>query len=143
MARGSFKRRTSRAIAKSCERSTYALAASLAILLWITQWRPIPAIVWNVEAPFARVALWSGFAAGWLVMASSAITLDALSLSGLRQAFAFARGETGPVVPFRVPMGGSNGTCTVAFTISPTVAVPGDARVLGVRFQDVRYRPAR
>jgi hypothetical protein len=42
-------------------------------------------------------------------------------------------------LPFRVPLVGSNGTCTVSFTVSPTA--PIGAREVGIRFQDVRFRP--
>jgi hypothetical protein len=51
-------------------------------------------------------------------------------------------------VPMTVPVTGSNGRCNVDFTITPSV-VPaevfggGDTRRLGLRFEEVRYRPAR
>jgi hypothetical protein len=50
-------------------------------------------------------------------------------------------------VPFEVPLRGVGGTCSVSFSISPT-AVPatvlgtGDARELGIRFENVRYEPS-
>ena len=49
-------------------------------------------------------------------------------------------------VPFVVPLAASKGVCNVTFTVTPT-AVPatvlqnGDTRVLGIRMQDITYRP--
>ncbi len=43
-------------------------------------------------------------------------------------------------MPFRVPLVGSNGTCNVTFTISPTAVI--GARVVGTRFRVFSYRPA-
>jgi hypothetical protein len=49
--------------------------------------------------------------------------------------------------PFTIPLVGKSGTCDVTFTVTPT-AVPAqvfpgrpDTRVLGIRFEDVTYRP--
>src|SRR3954467_1703201 len=50
-------------------------------------------------------------------------------------------------VPFSVPLRPTGGVCTVTFTVSPT-AVPatvlgtGDTRELGIRFQNVVFRPS-
>ncbi|MDX6506980.1 MAG: hypothetical protein QOG06_1624, partial [Gaiellaceae bacterium] len=51
-------------------------------------------------------------------------------------------------VPFSIPLVPKNGVCKADFTISPT-GIPKlvfnrpDSRVLGIRFLDVRYEPAR
>src|SRR6476661_1182583 len=59
MARPAFKRTWTQIVPASLERSTYVLAATLAVALLLWQWRPIPDLVWSVTSPPAVVALYA------------------------------------------------------------------------------------
>ncbi|MGN8027585.1 methyltransferase family protein [Microbacterium sp. 22242] len=85
-ARAAVKRRLERMLPMRVERATYVLTASalLALVLW--QWRPIPAIVWDVRAEPWRTMLWAGCALGWLVAIGASFMIDHLGFVGLRQA---------------------------------------------------------
>ena len=64
MARDAFKSRWTRIVPESLERSVFVAAASLVLALLFWQWRPIPAVVWDVESPWLRGVIWSVFASG-------------------------------------------------------------------------------
>jgi protein-S-isoprenylcysteine O-methyltransferase Ste14 len=92
MAREGFKRVWTRLIPPSLERATYVLASSLALALFMWQWRPLPARVWSVESAPAAVLLWSVNALGWLGGTFSTFLIDHFDLFGIKQAFhAFRR----------------------------------------------------
>ncbi|EUA89416.1 putative integral membrane protein [Mycobacterium ulcerans str. Harvey] len=64
MARPGFKRWWTRFVPKTVERSTYVLLASAILLLLFLQWRTMPAVIWDVQYPPARVVLWGLFGLG-------------------------------------------------------------------------------
>ena len=78
MARPAFKRWWTRIVPAPIERSTYVLASSAALILLFWQWRPLPALVWDVGDGIARTGLYAVSALGWLLVlvgsSSSAIS---------------------------------------------------------------------
>jgi len=103
MARRGFKDVWTRVVPKPIERSTYVLAASLSLVVLFALWRPIPAVVWNLQAPLARSAIWALSAAGWLIALFSTLLLNHFELFGLRQVYLAARRRELPASSFRIP----------------------------------------
>jgi protein-S-isoprenylcysteine O-methyltransferase Ste14 len=103
MARQGFKRWWTRYVPSSMERSTYVLAASLAVALLLWQWRPLPGAVWEISNPAARALLLSASVLGWIVLLISTFLINHFELFGLQQTFQRWRG-TPPVAPaFKTP----------------------------------------
>jgi len=90
MARPWFKRRWTRIVPEPAERATFVLATSLALALLFWLWRPVGGTVWSLPGPGA-VALWAGYAAGWVVAVSATFLISHSDLFGLRQAWLHAR----------------------------------------------------
>jgi protein-S-isoprenylcysteine O-methyltransferase Ste14 len=105
MARRSFKRWWTRVVPPAVERSTYVLAATLALALLMWQWRPIaePAI-WRVAGSAAVNAVWVLYWLGWSTLLVSTFLIDHFELFGLRQVLARLTGRSLPEPQFRTPL---------------------------------------
>jgi protein-S-isoprenylcysteine O-methyltransferase Ste14 len=103
MARGWFKRWWTRIVPEPVERSTYVLFSTLAAAALVVFWHPIPDVVWNVEASWARNVLWGVFGLGWVVVVVSTELLDARHLFGLKQVWAYLRDEELEELEFKTP----------------------------------------
>ena len=105
MARRSFKRWWTRIVPEPVERSTFVLAASLALALLLWQWRPITEpVVWSVDNRPAALILDAVFWLGWGVLLISTFLINHFELFGLRQVVARLRGRTIPAQEFRTPL---------------------------------------
>ncbi|MDI3468511.1 MAG: hypothetical protein OJF62_000574 [Pseudolabrys sp.] len=104
MARRGFKRWWTRFAPPPVERSTYVLFATLALMLLLWQWRPIPQVVWRVTSP-PLVAGLTGFSfVGWFLVLFSTFLINHFELFGLHQVANNLRGRgmTPPV--FKTPL---------------------------------------
>jgi methanethiol S-methyltransferase len=104
MARKEFKQWWTRFIPKPIERSAYVLLASLALLLLFWQWRPMPAVVWQIEEPemAATVAILSFV--GWVIVFTSTFLINHFELFGLHQVANNLTGRQMPTPTFRTPV---------------------------------------
>jgi protein-S-isoprenylcysteine O-methyltransferase Ste14 len=104
MARPAFKRWWTRFVPHAIERSTYVLLASLVLFLLFWQWRTMPAVVWDVTSPPARVGLWVLFWVGWATVLAATFMINHFDLFGLRQVYLAMRGEPYRDIGFRTPL---------------------------------------
>jgi methanethiol S-methyltransferase len=104
MARPGFKRWWTRVVPAPVERSTYVLAASLALILLFWQWRPLPTVVWDVGSGPVAAILWVVCALGWLTVLSSTFLINHFDLFGLRQVWAYRLRRETPPADFRTPL---------------------------------------
>jgi protein-S-isoprenylcysteine O-methyltransferase Ste14 len=105
MARRGFKRWWTRFVPEPIERSTFVLAATLALALLLWQWRPIAEpLLWSVTQPAATLAIQAVFWLGWAVLLISTFLINHFELFGLRQVAAHLRRRDIPAPQFRTPL---------------------------------------
>lgn len=103
MARPAFKRWITRIIPQAAERSTYVLAASLALLVLYWKWEPLGGVVWSVESPLAAALLYAIYGMGWTLVLVSTFVINHFDLFGLRQIWRELTGRPQQKVQFVVP----------------------------------------
>jgi len=103
MARLPFKRWLTRFIPEAAERSTYVLAASVALLILFALWRPLGGVVWEVSNPGGRWVLYGLAAFGWLTVLATTFLINHFDLFGLRQIWLELVGRRYDPVGFRSP----------------------------------------
>lgn len=103
MARQWFKRGWTKIVPRPVERSTYVLAASLALLVVIRFWQPLPGVIWEVQSPGLAMALrvLGGF--GWLLVLVSTFIIDHFDLFGLKQVWRYFTNQAYDPPAFRSP----------------------------------------
>ena len=103
MARNWFKHWWTRFIPTSVERSTYVLCASLTLLLLFWQWRPMPAIIWDVQEPEMAMVIATVSFVGWVIVFTSTFLINHFELFGLHQVANNLVGREMPAPVFRTP----------------------------------------
>jgi protein-S-isoprenylcysteine O-methyltransferase Ste14 len=104
MARSAFKRRWTRIVPPSAERSTYVLASSVCLVVLVAAWRPITDEVWRVSAQPWRTLLTVVALVGWAIVLLSTCLIDHFDLFGLRQVLARLRGRQPAEHEFATPL---------------------------------------
>jgi methanethiol S-methyltransferase len=103
MARPAFKRAWTRIVPEEMERSTYVLAATLALALIMWQWRPLPQVLWAAPdilvPPLVLLSL-----LGWGMVLVSTFLISHFHLFGLSQGFARVLGLKAPIMRFETPL---------------------------------------
>lgn len=103
MARPGFKRRLTRLIPESIERSTFVLLASASLGVMMAFWQPVPQVLWQIEQPLLVILGWSLFAIGVLMVPISTFLIDHFHLFGLSQTWAPLRGREAGESDFVTP----------------------------------------
>jgi protein-S-isoprenylcysteine O-methyltransferase Ste14 len=104
MARSGFKQWWTQYVPKSVERSTYVLLSSLALMLLFWQWRPMPAVVWQIADPTVAMAVMGLALVGWLMVFTSTFLINHFELFGLHQVTNNLTGRAMPAPRFRAPL---------------------------------------
>jgi len=85
MARQRFKTWWTHYVPKPVERSTYVLLASLSLLLLFWQWRPMPAVIWDIKEPDLAVTIATLALMGWVLVFTSTYLINHFELFGVQQ----------------------------------------------------------
>ena len=88
MARPGFKRWWTKIIPAEMERSTFVLAATLALALLLWQWRSLPELVWSVDDPVLAGVIIAVSWSGWALLLLSTFLISHFHLFGLSQGWA-------------------------------------------------------
>jgi protein-S-isoprenylcysteine O-methyltransferase Ste14 len=103
MARGAFKRVWTRLVPWPVERSTYVLITTLLLILIYVAWIPMPAVVWNVDAPLWLGVLTALFYVGFGLVLLATFLINHFELFGLMQVWYRFQGKPMPEPQFRTP----------------------------------------
>jgi protein-S-isoprenylcysteine O-methyltransferase Ste14 len=104
MARKRFKAWWTQFVPKAIERSTYVLFASLSLLLLFWQWRPMPAIVWQIDNPDDAASVAVIGLMGWILVFISTFLINHFELFGLQQVANNLADREAPAPRFRTPL---------------------------------------
>ncbi len=103
IARQGFKRWWTQYIPHAIERSTYVLLASLCLILLFWQWRPMPAVMWQIGNPGLAAAVTALSLLGWIIVLVSTFLINHFELFGLQQVYNNMRGRLAVHAGFKTP----------------------------------------
>jgi methanethiol S-methyltransferase len=89
MARPAFKRVMTQLIPEAAERSTYVLFSSVALIALFAYWQPMGGVVWNVQSPALRAAVYLLYGFGFSLVFVSTLLINHFDLFGLRQVWLY------------------------------------------------------
>jgi protein-S-isoprenylcysteine O-methyltransferase Ste14 len=85
MARPAFKAWWTTIVPAPLERATYVLFSGVTLLIALWLWRPIPVVLWSLDAGLPTYAAYAVYAFGWAMIVISTFSIDHFSFFGLRQ----------------------------------------------------------
>lgn len=103
MARPAFKRRWTRIVPESAERSTYVLFSSLALILLFWFWQPMGGVIWDITTPAAVDVIYAIYAFGWALLLYVSFLINHFDLFGLRQVWVQLVGKPMTPLAFKTP----------------------------------------
>lgn len=103
MARRGFKSWLTRVVPVAAERSTYVLVTCVVLMGLFWLWRPIPTVLWDLEAAWARASVYGLFGLGLALVLYSTFLIDHFDLFGLRQVVLHWRDRPYVDKQFRTP----------------------------------------
>jgi protein-S-isoprenylcysteine O-methyltransferase Ste14 len=103
MARPAFKAMWTKIVPEAAERSTYVLFSSVAIFFLFWRWQPIGGLIWNIENAYGRIALYTMYAVGWILVLTTTFLINHFDLFGLRQVTLQLIGRPYTKLEFRTP----------------------------------------
>jgi len=101
MARKWFKAAVQRVIPQPIERSTYVLAAGIALAALVYFWQTVPGVSWAVQAPWAVGVIRLLYILGIAYLLGSSFVTNHFELFGLRQAWLYCMGRDYTPVQFK------------------------------------------
>jgi protein-S-isoprenylcysteine O-methyltransferase Ste14 len=104
MARPSFKKWWTQFVPQPVERSVYVFVSNLLMIALLVLWRPIDGVVFDVQHPAARAAMWSLFVIGWLLVPVASLMINHFDLFGTRQVWLNLQQRAYSNLPFRTPL---------------------------------------
>jgi protein-S-isoprenylcysteine O-methyltransferase Ste14 len=104
MARVAFKRKITRVISPTIERTTFVVASSIALLAVITLWRPLGGLIWSVQNAAGQAILYAAFACGWGIVLVTTFLINHFELFGLQQVWQNLRGHPPTRPAFVTPL---------------------------------------
>jgi protein-S-isoprenylcysteine O-methyltransferase Ste14 len=103
MAPKRFKKWWTQFVPKPTDRSTYVMLASLCLTLQFWQWRPMPAIVWQIDDPNLTVTIAAISLAGCTLVFTSTFLTNHFEFFGLHQVTANLASPELRAAGFRTP----------------------------------------
>lgn len=104
MARPGFKRIWTRIVPEPIERSTYVFFSCVVTMVVMWKWQGLSAIVWDVNQPVFRAAIWGLFVIGWLMVPLVSLLINHFDLFGTRQVWLYLRARDYTGLPFGTPL---------------------------------------
>jgi protein-S-isoprenylcysteine O-methyltransferase Ste14 len=103
MARPTFKRWWTKFVPAPVERSVYVFTSNVLMIALLYYWRPIDLVIYDLDHPVVRAAMWAMFALGWALVPAASLMINHFDLFGTRQVWHNLQNKACENMPFRTP----------------------------------------